>query len=384
MSKEKVIIWGGRARSKQIYNKIKDNKEVLFFIDINLNKLNSQFEYIYIYPPNKLLEFTDYDKIIVDSSLGLNEIFSIVKEIKIPQDKIDTSYIDLNITNEINNCYLCNSSELFKRPGHTRDNKNIYPLECKNCQFVQLSSISHINNDFYEKSHMHDNIPINVKLLEERNYEDTQRRYNQLKHIIYNKDILDFGCGTGDFLLACKDIVKSVCGVEPEKKLYSHFKKNNLEVYPSIDNLPKEKQFDVVTLFHVLEHIQDPIEILKQIKQLKKNNSPSICIIEVPSSEDALLTLYNNKEFSTFTYWSCHLYLFNENTLKICAEKAGLKTIEINQFQRYPLTNHLYWLSHGKPGGQNVYKEDLELNRLYSDWLAKQKKCDTIIGKFYL
>ena len=54
------------------------------------------------------------------------------------------------------------------------------------------------------------------------------------------------------------------------------------------------------------------------------------------------------------------------------------------QCQRYPLTNHLYWLAEGKPGGQDVYTSltDNELNMAYAKVLAKNKLCDTIIGVF--
>ena len=74
-------------------------------------------------------------------------------------------------------------------------------------------------------------------------------------------------------------------------------------------------------------------------------------VIEVPSSEDVLLTLYDSEAFQRFTYWSQHLYLFNAETLRKLAEQAGLRIVSIQQYQRYPLSNHLYWLSQDKPGG---------------------------------
>ena len=48
-------------------------------------------------------------------------------------------------------------------------------------------------------------------------------------------------------------------------------------------------------------------------------------VIEVPSSEDVLLTLYDAEAFQRFTYWSQHLYLFNAETLRRLAEQAGLR-----------------------------------------------------------
>ena len=252
-------------------------------------------------------------------------------------------------------CYLCGCTEYIQREGHARDNKNLFPLECKQCRLVQLSTFEHIVDNFYEEAHMHDNMPIDIELLKNKAQEDTDRRFAQFSHEIEGKDILDFGCGTGDFLLKAKSIAKSVTGIEPERRLNQYFKHNNLTVYNSIDDMPEDKTFDVITLFHVLEHIKDPVSMLKRLKNYMKEKKKSLCIIEVPSSTDALLTLYKNKAFSVFTYWSCHLFLFNENTLKKCVEDAGIKTLKIEQFQRYPITNHLYWLAEGKPGGKYIY-----------------------------
>ena len=74
-------------------------------------------------------------------------------------------------------------------------------------------------------------------------------------------------------------------------------------------------------------------------------------IIEVPNSSDALLTLYENEPFQNFTYWSQHLFLFNEKTMTELVKKAGLKLNWIKHVQRYPLSNNLYWLAKGEPGG---------------------------------
>jgi hypothetical protein len=107
-------------------------------------------------------------------------------------------------------------------------------------------------------------------------------------------------------------------------------------------------------------------------------------IIEVPSASDALLTLYESDAFSKFTYWSCHLYLFTEDNLKTLAEKAGFSALEMIQYQRYPLANHLHWLAKGKPGGQHAWEmfNVPELMRQYENVLKEKKICDTVIGIF--
>jgi hypothetical protein len=78
------------------------------------------------------------------------------------------------------------------------------------------------------------------------------------------------------------------------------------------------------------------------------------------------------------------LYLFSKNTLDVLAKKAALQTIFIKYVQRYSLANHLYWLSHGKPGGHKELEGifDQAINQQYEAALASIGMTDTIIGIF--
>ena len=135
----------------------------------------------------------------------------------------------------------------------------------------------------------------------------------------------------------------------------------------------------MITAFHVVEHLSDPIAVLKTLatKLTKKGRM----VVEVPSSEDALLTLYDSSAFQHFTYWSQHLFLFNAETLRRLAKQAGLCIVSIQQYQRYPLSNHLHWFSHGKPGGHQkwAFLDSPELKTAYANALASLAKCDTLI-----
>ena len=115
------------------------------------------------------------------------------------------------------------------------------------------------------------------------------------------------------------------------------------------------------------------------VRLLKPNGR---MIIEVPSSEDALLTLYDCDAFQRFTYWSQHLFLFNSTTLGILARQAGLRVVAVQHYQRYPLSNHLHWLSQGKPGGHQrwAFLDAPEMASAYANTLAALGKTDTLIA----
>ena len=129
----------------------------------------------------------------------------------------------------------------------------------------------------------------------------------------------------------------------------------------------------------VFEHLKDPLDVLKRFKPFLKTKGE--IIIEVPNSDDALLSLFNSNSFSDFTYWSQHLFLFNESTLEDLIIKAGFKVNFIKQIQRYPLSNHLYWLSKNLPNGQNILTifNNKSLIREYTKILEKEKICDTLL-----
>lgn len=277
-------------------------------------------------------------------------------------------------------CYLCNSENLKKRQGTVRDNDDLYILECVDCGLVFLSSFSHM-----EEAHSKDfNIHVGQITLDQWVKEtafDDERRFNQFSRQISNKAILDFGCGTGGFLIRAKKVAGKTYGIDLEERLDEHYSKNDLEIYKRIEDFPHK--VDIVFLFHVLEHFEDPINMIKKISGLLNPNGK--IIIEVPNADDVLLTLYNSKPFSSFTYWSPHLFLYNNNTLSLLVKKAGLNKEYIKQYQRYPLANHMHWLVKEKPGGHKNWSflDSEELTNAYADSLASIGKCDTIIGSFY-
>ena len=279
-------------------------------------------------------------------------------------------------------CYLCDGTEFNKRPGSVRDRSQLEILECASCGLVFLSSFDHIHEDFYENSGMHGGQVDMDAWLKETAWDD-ERRFNYLRKTLENKSVLDFGCGVGGFLLKARSTAHHVMGIELEARLQPHFKTNGLEVFQSIDGLPSDQRFDVITAFHVVEHLEDPANMLQQ---LATRLSGGRIIIEVPSSADALLTLYENAPFSEFTYWRCHLYLFNAANLPLLAKKAGLKLEYVSHIQRYPLSNHLYWLAKGKPGGHQLWSflDSKELSSTYEARLASLGMTDTLMASLSL
>jgi len=274
-------------------------------------------------------------------------------------------------------CHLCHSKNIKQRKGIVRDLPEVSILECDDCGLVFLSSFDHIHHGFYENAFMRPDESMEEWISETTL--DDKRRFEFLRDAILNKDVLDFGAGTGGFLRLARTVAKKTVAVELDKEAAALLASQKVEHYYSIDEIPPDQKFDLITAFHVIEHLRDPIEFLQNIAP-RLSQSGRI-YLEFPNANDALLTMYESDSFSKFTYWGCHLMLFNHDTIRLAIEKAGLKCINVEQIQRYPLSNHMYWLAKNSPGGHNVWKflADSNLEREYAKALAKAKICDTLL-----
>jgi len=279
-------------------------------------------------------------------------------------------------------CYLCGSASHHVRPGSVRDNAGLKVLECNDCGLVYLSSFDHIQPLHYAESGMHNGMPVPIEDWLRESSSDDERRFRGLAQTLVGKKVLDYGCGAGGFLLKARDVAAVVEGVEPELRLQTHFRQSGLKVHTQIDALSASDatRFDIITAFHVVEHLPDPRAALARLGSLLEKGGE--LVIEVPNSDDALLTLYTCDAFAHFTYWSQHLFLFNPRTLSDLIRQAGLKLRWIKQVQRYPLSNHLYWLSQGKPGGHQkwAFIDSQALDEAYGAQLAAMERCDTLLA----
>jgi hypothetical protein len=83
-----------------------------------------------------------------------------------------------------------------------------------------------------------------------------------------------------------------------------------------------------------------------------------------------------------FAYWRQHLILFSTTTLEMLARQASVKVIPTHHYQRYPLSNHLYWLSDGQPGGHQrwIFLDTLTMSYVYANALTAAGKTETLIA----
>lgn len=265
----------------------------------------------------------------------------------------------------------------------TRDNENINIKMCTKSK-IRWLDLQHSKN-YSEESLEEYLVGTDIKNLSldeirKETFKDDKRRTEYVENILNGdntRNILDFGCGTGGFLNLLKNKYNSY-GVEMSDIYRNLLNNDELKVYKSIDEL--NIKFDIICLWHVFEHLDDPIGVLTQIRNYLKIDG--IILIEVPHAKDILMTRYNNLEFKKFNYWSEHLILHTKESLKKFIEKSNLKVNYITGIQRYNLSNHLYWMSNNKPGGHRKWI-DLStpiLDKEYENILININSTDTLIA----
>lgn len=139
--------------------------------------------------------------------------------------------------------------------------------------------------------------------------------------------LLDVGCGDGGFLFGMKKKGWEVQGVDFDPKAIENAKKLyglDLKTGDLKGARFPEKSFDAITLHHVIEHVPDPVEEFSECWRLLK---PGGLIVALTPN----VTSLGHAEFGR--YWRGleiprHLHLFSPNSLRRCAEKAGLKVVQ--------------------------------------------------------
>lgn len=264
----------------------------------------------------------------------------------------------------------------------TRDYDDLEVLRCKKSEVIVLSEIKN-NENYYKKNQIYNEKEEQFLLNGSKAYKnDDFLRFKSYENLIKGKNLLDFGCSKGKFLKLANEITKKSVGIELEESNRENLNKIGIECFQSIEDL-ELKNFDIVTMHHVFEHLFDPVKTIKEISKVMKKNG--LLIIEVPHAKDILLKTFNLNSFKNFTFWSEHLILHTKKSLqKFVTKDNYFKLHDIFGLQRYPLTNHFYWLVKGEPGGHEIFRSlnDKSFDKAYEKYLQKIDQTDTIIGFF--
>jgi len=148
--------------------------------------------------------------------------------------------------------------------------------------------------------------------------------------------LLDFGCGTGEFLKYAKLKNWEVSGVEPDADARNIATKlSNASIYPDVSNI-EEKKFDAITLWHSLEHVYHLDKTLRLLSGSISSNGKFF--VAVPNYKSLDANIY--QEIWAGYDVPRHLYHFSKKAMTKLMANYGLK---VNQI--YPMKFDSYYIS---------------------------------------
>lgn len=219
---------------------------------------------------------------------------------------------------------LCKTNESWLIGTQDRHKKPLATVLCQSCGLAWTDPLPTEDEMkyFYEKTYREEYKGTYKPKPKHtyRAYRLAHRRFCKLKPHLSGQ-ILDFGCGGGEFLKLLEAKGYEAEGIEPNQG-YGEYARDELELPVTIafvqDELPIKKEFDAITMFHVLEHLRDPISMIKLLASHLKENGK--LIIEVPNLEE-----HCHAPMSSYHY--AHLFHYSKETLEKLANLCGLKLI---------------------------------------------------------
>lgn len=162
----------------------------------------------------------------------------------------------------------------------------------------------------------------NVMLEEESfyNLKSKLARIEYFKGINRDAKVLEFGCGVGQNIFS----FKNKYGIDLNKKLYPRLRSKGFIMYNSIKNLPNNF-FDVILLCQVLEHLENPIKILKELKNKLRFNGEIRIILPI-------LHPYPKVELNKST--DGHIYAWGFYEINYLLNLCGYKVIKNERIYR--------------------------------------------------
>jgi len=250
---------------------------------------------------------------------------------------------------KLTHCPVCSSDNINNHKvviDHSVSKESFVIMQCQNCSFQFTNPRPRVDSigRFYESdeyiSHTNKaNSPINLIYKLVRKY-STQNKVQLLNTIIPKAKgkVLDYGAGTGYFLQAMNKAGWKTYGVEPNQAARQLAEQTtNIQIAPDLSALDTHnKKLDVITLWHVLEHVHDLNKVFIALKGLLKEKGRMI--IAVPNIASLDNTIYQ-EEWAAYDI-PRHLYHFNQESMRTFILKHGMRIKKT-----YPMRFDSYYIS---------------------------------------
>lgn len=219
-------------------------------------------------------------------------------------------------------CPLCKGETTDWFPGDPR------VLQCRSCEIVFLSKKLQIKNldDYYGLgNYWQDRLasPENRELLYQNTRQQLRLVVNCLRKPVAGLKLLDVGSHEGVFVEEANHLGFWAIGLEPNKLQVAQARDRGTPLFQgTIENWENSEDFDVITAFHILEHVADPDRVLIKLAHCLKEGG--LLVLEVPNIESFLARRHGlGWRFIALE----HLFYFSPFTLNSLLDRTGFKII---------------------------------------------------------
>lgn len=219
------------------------------------------------------------------------------------------------------NCPVCQSTNI----SHLYEKGQRHLSLCRACHSAFQSERESTGEEYYSDQYYSAGERSESQFINWVQQDEIRRKVNVLKRFQPHGRLLDIGCGYGFFLHAAKTAGYEVFGVEPNS--YSVRKADELfGLHLSLGNFgqtPLSPPYDIVTAFHVIEHVPKPREFVEGISNSLRPGG--LAIIETPNF--ASRNAKGMKSDWPFILPDEHLTYFTAASLEELLHQNGLDSI---------------------------------------------------------
>jgi len=228
------------------------------------------------------------------------------------------------------NCQLCQSSQFEKLFEVNRHGKSYTIVKCVNCDLIFVNPQPFLKEiqSHYQKNYDYNYMEVS----------DNNNCYHLEELILLEKELegkgrlLDVGCGSGQFLAQAQKKGWKVQGIELSSKIADFGRKNfGVKITTSdFNQFSSKEKFDVITMYHFIEHVRNPFSCILKADLLLKKNGLLLLLTPNIRSFDAKLS---GKRWEWLSP-PAHLFFFSLKNLKELLEKGNFTLVRVKTIRK--------------------------------------------------
>lgn len=279
------------------------------------------------------------------------EVKATPDKLKLPKEFIEDNAPEITVE-AIPECPVC-TSKSFSEYGRGFDyelrtcrNEWIF-VQCDDCDNVWLNprpAVKELSTIYPKHYYAYDfEGKVNPIALHAKNIIDSRKLKGIFSKLGRNPEaFIDIGCGSGRYLRAAKELgipQSSIFGMELDQEVVDRLNEEGYKSYcERVEDCTDiaDGSIDLATMFHVIEHVDDPLAVVKQVGKWLRPDG--LFAMETPNIDSFDARLFQK------TYWGGyhiprHWNLFSPKSIEKLLERSGLK-LEAIQYQ----TGHSFWM----------------------------------------